>query len=154
MNTEEPATAVPFLPRHCSGPLRGSRFFIILIIFLFGTGGLAALYLIPFEKPANKAQIQSIGKGGKTILNDNATIIGACKDADYTIAGNPGVDARHATILHDKKSGTYTLVSEKTVHVNNRKLKKKNLAPGDVIRIEGSTIIFDMPETTVYSKDQ
>ncbi len=136
------------------GTSSGQHLLIILIMLFCGTGGLAALYLIPYEKAVGEAQIQSIGTGGKTVLSGEATIIGADKDADYTIAGNPGVDAHHATILNDTKTGTYTLVSEKPVHVNNRKLKNKKLAPGDVIRIEGSTIIFDMPETTVYSKGQ
>lgn len=119
---------------------------VTLIILFAGLAGLAVLYLISFEKPVKEAQLQALGAGQKTILNEGATIIGASKEADYTIAGNPGIDARHATILHDEATDVYTLVSDKAVHVNNRKVKTRKLRPGDVIRIEGSTVIFDKPE--------
>ena len=57
------------------------------------------------------ALIQSLGSNRKTILKEGATVIGASRDADMTIAGNPGIDAMHATILHDEKTGVYTLIS-------------------------------------------
>ncbi len=121
----------------------------ILIALLLGLAGTAMLYVLRFEKPVKTALIQSLGSNRKTILKEGATVIGASRDADMTIAGNPGIDAMHATILHDEKTGVYTLISEKTVRVNNRKVKEKRLAPGDVIRIEGSTIIFDEPDGSV-----
>ncbi len=118
----------------------------LLILLILGLGGIAALYLLQFEKPVKAPQIQSLGAAGKTILESGSTIIGSSRDADMTIAGNPGIDAQHATIINDEASGKFTLVSEKTVRVNNRKVNKKDLKPGDVIRIEGTTIIFDAPE--------
>jgi Ca-activated chloride channel family protein len=117
-----------------------------LILLLAGITGIAVLYIIPFDKPVKNAQLQGLNSHQKTILNEDVTIIGASREADYTIAGNPAIDAQHATILHDSKTGEYTIVSEKTVRVNNRKVKTQKLTPGDVIRIEGSTVVFDKPE--------
>jgi len=121
---------------------------ITLLVLLPGLGAIVVLYLLPFERPVKKAQIQSMETNQKTILNEEATVIGAGSNAHYTIAGNPGIDAEHATIVHDEATGVFTLISSKTVRVNNRKAKERVLTPGDVIRIEGSTIIFDAPEKT------
>ncbi|MBI9106368.1 MAG: VWA domain-containing protein [Spirochaetales bacterium] len=121
---------------------------VSILLLLFGLAGLGAVYYIPFEKPVKSAQIQSLESNQRTILNEGATIIGASRDADYTIAGNPGIDSEHATIVHDKQAGTFTLVSNRAVRVNNRKVKNRELTPGDVIQIEGSTIIFDAPDAT------
>lgn len=121
---------------------------LVLLFLIAGIGGIAALYFIPFEKPVKNAQIQSLDSNQKTILNSDTTVIGASAEAHHTIAGNPGIDAQHATIMQDEKTGEFTIVSRKSVWVNNRKVKNRALTPGDVIRIEGSTIIFDAPETT------
>lgn len=118
---------------------------VLFIILLAGLAGAALLYFISFEHPARNAQIQSLDTAQRTILNDGATIIGSDKEADHTIAGNPGIDARHATIVFDGKTDTYILISEKPVYVNNRKVKNKKLKEGDVIRIENSTVFFDKP---------
>jgi len=82
----------------------------------------------------------------KITLNSDETVIGASQDADFTMAGSPGVEAEHATIVHDENAATFVLVSKRPVRVNNRKVRKRRLTPGDIIQIEGSTIIFDAPE--------
>jgi hypothetical protein len=115
---------------------------------LIGLAGIGVLYFIPFEKPVKNAQIQSLESNQRTILNNDVTVIGASTGADYTIAGNPGIDAEHATIVHNAETDVFTLVSQRAVRVNNKKVKNRTLTPGDVIRIEGATIIFDAPETS------
>lgn len=119
---------------------------ILFLLLAAATLIIAALYIIPFEKPVKNAQIQSLETSQKTILNEGTTIIGASRDAHFTLAGNAGVEPEHATIVQDENSGEFTLVSKKPVRVNNRKVKTKKLTAGDVIRIEGSTIIFDTPD--------
>ena len=119
---------------------------LILALLAAGIAGLAALFFFPFDKPVKAAQIQTLDRNQRTILAGEATVIGSSRDAGHTIVGNPGIEAEAATILHDAEKGSYTLVGRRDLTVNNRKVRKKELSPGDVIRIEGSTIIFDAPE--------
>ncbi|HAK45611.1 MAG TPA: hypothetical protein DCO79_06790 [Spirochaeta sp.] len=120
---------------------------VLLLLLLAAAAAVAVMFIIPFDKPARNPQIQSLDSNQKTILTEGATIIGASRDAHFTLAGSAGVDPEHATIVQDEKSGDFTLVSKRPVRVNNRKVKTRKLKPGDVIRIEGSTIIFDAPDS-------
>ncbi|MFP4408119.1 MAG: FHA domain-containing protein [Spirochaetaceae bacterium] len=52
---------------------------------------------------------------------------------------------QHATILYDDKKGTYTVVSDTPIKVNNRKTTNRELTPGDVVQLPGATIVFDEP---------
>jgi len=118
---------------------------ISLALLLAGLGGAGLLYVLRFEKPVKSAQIQSLNSKQTLVLDQGTTVIGTSVDADYSMAGTPGVDAEHATIVEDEKTGAFTLVSKRPVRVNNRRVKKRKLTSGDVIQIEGSTIIFDEP---------
>ena len=136
------------IPMLFGGP-SGVAVAVLLVILLVAAAALAVLFIIPFDKPVKTAQIQGLDSNRKTIISGDATVIGASRDADFTVANGAGIDPEHATIVHDKKSDTYTLVSRKPVRVNNNKVKTRKLTPGDVIRIEGSTIIFDAPDSTL-----
>lgn len=127
----------------------------ILIPILFMLGGLALLvflYFITFEKPVERPQIQTVDSGMTIALTGNATVIGSSADAQMTIAGNPAIDAEHATIIRDDETGVFTLVSKRRVRVNNNPVTKRELKAGDVIQIEGTSIVFDAPETTQFTK--
>ncbi|MBI9103492.1 MAG: VWA domain-containing protein [Spirochaetales bacterium] len=119
---------------------------IPLIILIIGLAGVGILYYLPFEKPVKGAQIQALDSNMTIALNNEVTVIGASREADFTMAGNPGIEAEHATIVHDENAATFILSSKRPVRVNNKKVRKRKLTPGDVIQIEGSTIIFDAPE--------
>ncbi|MDC7225702.1 MAG: VWA domain-containing protein [Spirochaetales bacterium] len=125
---------------------------VLLILLAAAAAGIAALFIIPFDRPSKNPQIQGLDSNQKTILSEGSTIIGASRDADFTLAGGSGADPEHATIVKDDKTGAYTIVSKRPVRVNNRKVKTKTLSPGDVIRIEGSTIIFDEPDSTIVQQ--
>jgi len=110
------------------------------------------LVKIRFEKPAARAEISMLPLGsGKPLqrtiaLTSQNTVIGGSPQADFTVAGIPNLKESHATIVQNEKAGTFTLVSDEEVRVNNRMTKKRKLNPGDVINIEGATIVFDAPE--------
>jgi hypothetical protein len=69
------------------------------------------------------------------------TIIGNSSEADIKAASNAGKDK--ATIVYDEKEDLYTLVAWGDATVNNKVVKKKNLESGDVININGVTMVFD-----------
>lgn len=119
-----------------------------LLFVLGGLGLLAFLFIITFERPVESPQIQTVDSGMTIALSGNATVIGSSADAQMTIAGNPAIDAEHATIMRDDATGTFTLVSKRRVRVNNNPVTRRELSPGDVIQIEGTSIVFDAPETT------
>lgn len=119
-----------------------------LLFVIGGLGLLALLFILTFERPAERAQIQTVDTGMTIALTGNATVIGSSADAQMTIAGNPAIDAEHATIMRDDTSGTFTLVSKRRVRVNNNPVTRRELTPGDVIQIEGTSIVFDAPVTT------
>ncbi len=123
----------------------------LLVSLLFVAGGLgllALLFLLTFERQVESPQIQTVDTGMTIALTGNATVIGSSADAQMTIAGNPAIDAEHATIMRDDASGTFTLVSKRRVRVNNNPVTRRELTPGDVIQIEGTSIVFDAPVTT------
>ena len=80
-------------------------------------------------------------------LTRNKTIIGGGERADLTISGLPSLRPEHATVVYDPKAESYTLMGDSTVTVNNRKLSgSKRLSDGDVLNIEGTTIVFEAGE--------
>ncbi len=126
--------------------------FLSLMILLLSFVIWVILMLIRFEKPANQAELSMLPLGAgkpaqRTIaLTSQMTVIGGSAKADFTVAGIPSLKESHATIVQDEKAGTFTLVSDEDVRVNNRMTKKRKLKPGDVINIEGATIVFDAPK--------
>ena len=131
-----------------------------LILIITGVIILAVLLFLKLEKEAHQAELTQLlsgrGRGRaleKTMLiSSQNTVIGGSASADYTITGIPSIRESHATIVRDEKTDSYTLVSSNEVRVNNRAVKKRVLKPGDVINIEGATMVFDAPEKTIVKK--
>lgn len=125
---------------------------LFLMIFLFTLIVWFVLVKMRLEKSANHAELSMLSLGtGKPLqstiaLTEQRTVIGSSPAAGFTVAGVPSLKESHATIVQDEKAGTFTLVSDEEVRVNNRMTKKRKLNPGDVINIEGATIIFDAPD--------
>ncbi len=123
---------------------------LIFLVFLLALAGLYLLSLFKFKNTNPDATIEVIATqaghvAGTQIvtLSDNKTVIGSSKDANMTIVGNTAVKSNHATIQFDKTTKQYTIVSEGSLTVNNRDVKKKHLESGDVINVGGTTIVFD-----------
>ncbi|MCK5673936.1 MAG: VWA domain-containing protein [Spirochaetales bacterium] len=139
-----------------SSPLMGkiseTKLMLIVFILLFSLGVWFLLLKLRFERPADSAELSMLPYGnGKALkqtvaLTSMNTIIGGSAQADFTVTGIPDIKESHATIVQDEKAGTYTVISDEEIKVNNQITRKRKLKPGDVINIEGATIVFDAPE--------
>ncbi len=121
----------------------------------------ALLYKKKFERDPGEPTLEVIDPGARrrvkqvVPLNGAHTIIGGNAGADITIAhskfnkdlnrtSSGDSRASRATVLYDSKRRAYTLVGEGGVRVNNKRLRNnRSLASGDVIDIDGTTIVFD-----------
>ena len=157
---EEYSDSMTYSPALIFGSGHLKSFLPALMLLITGAILWAVLFFIRLEKEAEQAELTQLltgaGRGKaleKTMLLTSAnTVIGSSQSADYTITGIPEMSESHATIVHDDKTNTFTLVSSKDVRVNNRPVKKRKLNPGDVINIEGATMVFDAPDKTVVKK--
>ena len=140
------------------------RYFTATIL---GAPGTAAwqLYLIPlilglllavlvallrFRNRKTTPNLEVLTPRGKATqlldITATKTVIGSSTEADLTIANAPSLKESHATIVFDKTTKSYTVVSDDPINVNNHRTSKRRLEPGDVIQLPGSTIVFDAPE--------
>jgi len=149
---KENSDSINYYSPSLMGKQSENNLLIIIMIFLFSMGFWMLLLKIKFEKPAARAELSMLPYGnGKALnqtvaLNSGNTVIGGSLNADFTITDIPKLQESHATIVQDEKAGSYTIVSEEEIKVNNQFTKKRKLEPGDVINIEGATIVFDAPE--------
>lgn len=124
-----------------------------LILLLLAAALLAWLLLLVlrYRKLQKNAALEVLQAGYRTKVSSSTipltqekTVIGGGERADLTISGLPSLKPEHATIMHDEKSGDYTLMGEGNITVNNRKISgSRKLRDGDVVNIEGTTIVFD-----------
>lgn len=125
-----------------------------VILFLLTLIIWVLLVMIRFEKSASRAEISMLNVGAgkpqqRTIaLTSGKTVIGASPQADFTIAGIPDMKESHATIVKNENTGMFTVVSDREIKVNNRLTKKRDLKPGDVLNVEGATLVFDEPDNS------
>jgi len=122
---------------------------LLLLPFVLAFFALWLVSLLKFEKKKGPATLEvlrtQVGRAQTRLmpLGTTKTVIGGSRQADLTIAGNPAVKERHATIVYDGKKKAYTVVGAGDLTVNNRAVKTKVLEPGDVIDVGGATIVFD-----------
>ena len=74
------------------------------------------------------------------------TVIGADATADITIAGDSKLEKSPVTIVKDKTTGLFTIMSDEAILVNNRRVTRKGLESGDVINFNGTIAVFDDAE--------
>ena len=140
-----------YAPLIMGTPDRNPMLFAILA-FILAIIVWIILVIIHFEHPVKYPEITMLKYGaGKPLqrtiaLSSQKTVIGNSPEADFTVAGIPKMKESHAEIIKDEKTGSFTIVSDEDIMVNNRPTKKRKLKPGDVINVEGATIIFDSPE--------
>jgi Ca-activated chloride channel family protein len=140
-----------YSPRFIFGKPGTQPFWFFLIFLAVALLVWALLMLIRLEKPATQPELKLLTAGsGKApqrtlFIQSDRTVIGGAPQADFTVAGIPSIKDSHATIIQDAITGTYTLISDATVMVNNKPVTNRKLVPGDVINVEGATIIFDAP---------
>ncbi len=164
--TMEPADKKFVKTQYLNGPQKKSsiRFYYAASVFgqpqksfnplIFISLLLAAILLfllskVKFEKQRSKPSIEVLNAGAGKIstqiltLDTGETIIGSAPNADMTIAGVPAVEENHATIVFDEKTKQYNLKGRGKMLVNNKLITTKVLEPGDLINIDGTTMIFD-----------
>jgi Ca-activated chloride channel family protein len=117
-----------------------------LIIAAAVLAAAAGLFAIPLESPAAAPQLSSLDTGATVILGSGATTVGSAREAGFTLAGRTGVEAEHATVIRED-DGSFTVVAGGKLRVNNRPVTRAKLEAGDVIRMEGATVIFDAPQS-------
>jgi len=122
---------------------------LLIVPFVLAFIALWLISLLKFEKKRGPATLEvlktRVGRAQTRMLplGTAKTVIGGSRSADLTIAGNPGIKERHATVVYDAKKKAYTVVGSGNLTVNNRPVKTKVLEPGDVIDVGGATIVFD-----------
>lgn len=122
---------------------------LILLTFVLACLLLWLLSRIRFEKQHIKPTIEVMtpGPGNPSTqiltLDNQETIIGSAAEADMTIAGIPDIENHHATIIYDKNKDQYRLRGETKIMVNNQQVTTKVLESGDLINLNGMTIVFD-----------
>ncbi len=144
------AEGVYFTPHFLSDPATSIQP-LIFIALILAVAIILLLLLLAWEKPVSGAELSQLPRGKnfspstRVELTQEVTVIGSGNNDDMTIAGNPGLKTRHATVNYDKQGGTYTLVSDNEFRVNNKLKRQHRLRSGDVIDLEGTTIVFDKP---------
>ncbi len=141
----EGSDETPYLVPLLLGEPSGIALWIPIVLVVAALLAIVALHFVSLERVASRPEIQPVGAGRTVALQNEVTVIGASPEADVSLAGTAGVDQRHATVVHDPAKGSYTLVSERPVRVNNTLVTKRALKPGDVIAIEDVTLVFDAP---------
>ncbi len=112
------------------------------------------LLLLRFRGAARQASLEVLERGYKTKvststlpLNQDKTVIGGGDSADLTITGRTPLKDEQASITYEKKTNSYTITAGAGVTVNNRRVEgKKRLSGGDVLNVEGTTIVFSEPD--------
>ena len=134
--------------------------YLILLLIAAAVLVWVLLLLLRYRKLNSSAALSVLNAGYSTKvssmtipLTQNKTIIGGGERADLTISGLPSLRPEHATIVHDPKTGSYTLMGDSAITVNNRKVSgSKKLSDGDVVNVEGTTIVFEAGEETGKGK--
>ncbi|MFA6506678.1 MAG: VWA domain-containing protein [Treponemataceae bacterium] len=130
------------------GSSAGSLNPLLLIPLLLAPALWFALTRLRLLNKRSEANLEVLDGGATQVfsLSDGRTVIGAV-GGELTIAaaGNTAPNAGDVTVVKDARTGAYTVVSTKTVYVNNKPTENRLLSPGDVIRVGEATIVFDEP---------
>lgn len=136
-----------------SGTLFGDPSVNFSWIFLIAIPlAILLVVVLAFQKlsdPAEKAGLEVTDFSGQTQvfdLNSSKTVIGSSDSDDITLMTDKNEGQNEATIIFDETKSIYTVVSDKNVMVNNNPVKTRILEPGDVISIDGATIVFNDKE--------
>ena len=124
-----------------------------LILTVLAIVIILVIHRTPFERlyPFSHLEVLSPEDENSTILqlSGNKTLIAVSSQKTEIIHDSSkqslGEDETDVTIIKEADN-SYTLIADKEVLVNNQPVLRKTLNPGDVIRAEGTLIVFDEPE--------
>ncbi len=113
---------------------------------------ILVIHKTPFEKlyPFSHLEVLSPADGNSTILElaENKTLIAVSSGKTEIIHDDNFEniqDNQTGITIVKEADDSFTLISDTEVLVNNKAVKAKKLKPGDVIRSEGTLIVFDEP---------
>ncbi len=127
---------------------------VFLALSVLALAVIVIIHHTPFERlyPFTHLEVLSPADESSTILqiSEDRTLLAVSPQKTEIIhednfQDRGGLDETGVTIIREKDN-TYTLKSDKEVMVNNQPVKVRKLSPGDVIRAEGTLIVFDEPE--------
>jgi hypothetical protein len=153
LNSSPPSPAFAYLWEIFWGLPPNLPWWIFLILTAISVLIIIVIHHTPFERlyPFTHLEVLSPGDDSSTILqiSENRTLI-AVSSQKTEILHDDSFKGRNddevgMTIIKESDN-SYTLQSDKEVMVNNQPVKKRKLKPGDVIRAEGTLIVFDEPE--------
>ena len=151
LEIEDQTSVADYYVPHFLGKYASPLGWLVLIPLLIAAGLIVLAFLYVWEKPATEAEINLLAAGKnfsprtRVNLTKEVTVIGAGRNADMTIAGNPAMRESHATIVFDRNSGNYTVSADAEFRVNNRLKKSHTLKSGAVLDFDGTTVVFDRP---------
>ncbi len=123
--------------------------FLAFLAFILACLLLWLISKLKFEKQHGQPTIEVMNSGPGSpstkilTLSNEQTIIGSAPESHMTIAGMPEIENQHATIIYDEKKDQYQLVGETKMLVNNQVVTTKILESGDLINLNGMTMVFD-----------
>ena len=121
----------------------------IFTAFIVAVLLLALLSQIRFEKQRKKPSLEILNKGNASVSTQILTLgqdkinVGSGGNANLTIAGIPSIQDNHATLFYDKTEDHYKLMGNGKLTVNNQAVVTKIMESGDLINIDGVTMVFD-----------
>ena len=126
---------------------------VFAILTLVSLGLVILIHKTPFEKiyPFPHLEVISSFEDSKTVIQigQEKTMIAVGREKtvimDEQEFGNKSDDETGITIVRNDK-GAYLLEADHEIMVNNKTVISRELEPGDVIRSEGTLIIFDKPD--------
>ncbi len=125
--------------------------FIPFLAFLLALMGRFFLGRYPWRRNSEGNQLKVIHCSGggsshqEIPLEKPHTSIGWREDDDMTLTGEGPEDPdEHVDIFFDAETGVYQLKSPRAVRVNNQLTTERSLQGGDVISIDGTSIVIDL----------
>ncbi|WP_455383065.1 vWA domain-containing protein, partial [Salinispira pacifica] len=124
---------------------------LLLIPLLLALAGWFLLSRLRFLNRRTQPNIELLGEGRTqvcAIAGDRTILRPAPNEAVTVVEGQGEGDAEpgDVTISKNRSTGAYTVVSSEPVMINNRPERRRDLSPGDVIRMGEVTVVFDDPE--------
>jgi len=128
------------LPGPVTAPVLAAVALLALLVWVL-------LGRLRFRNRRRTANFEVFGARGTRVFpaSTDKTVIGG-PEADVTVVGPTGTAAQEATVVYDQSRGRYTLHSPTPVTVNNRSVNRRDLEPGDVIRLSDTLVVFDEPQ--------
>lgn len=145
----DPSGSVYYFSGNLFGTPSSDFNWLFILALPLALGLLIVLAYSKLSAPSEKPELEVTDFSGATQvfdLNNSKTVIGTSDSDDITVVTEDTAPENNATIVFDEKKSVYTVISDKEVLVNNNPVTTRILEPGDVININGATMVFNDKE--------